>query len=38
MKRSKMSRSKSRSLFSNTAKDTHPKNLRGMPMRGGYRL
>lgn len=37
-KRSKMSGSKSRSLFTNTAKQPHPKNIRNAVMRGGYRL
>lgn len=38
MKRSKMSKAKSRSLFTNTARSPHPKNLQGAPMRGGIRL
>lgn len=38
MKRKRMSGSQSRSLFTNTAKKTHVKNLRGNPMRGGIRL
>lgn len=37
-KRSKMSPGKSRKLFTNTAKQPHPKNIRGAVMRGGYRL
>jgi len=38
MKRSKMSRGKSRRLFTATASTTHKKNLAGSPMRGGIRL
>lgn len=36
--RRKMSRRGSRRLFSKTASRTHVKNLRGVPMRGGYRI
>lgn len=38
MKRRKMSKSASRSLFTHTAKSAHPKNTQASPMRGGYRL
>lgn len=38
MKRKRMSGSSSRSLFTNTAKRTHPKNLARGISRGGYRL
>lgn len=38
MWRSKMKRSKSESLFTNTAKRPHPKNNYSNPMRGGTRL
>lgn len=38
MKRSKMTRSKSESLFTNTARRPHPKNTQSNPMRGGIRL
>lgn len=38
MKRKHLSGSSSRSLFTNTAKRTHPKNLGRSVMRGGYRL
>lgn len=38
MKRHKMNRGQSGKLFTNTAKRPHPKNTRGLPMRGGYRL
>lgn len=37
-KRSKMSRSKSRGLFTHTAKHAHPFNNPTSPHRGGYRL
>lgn len=37
-KRFKMNKGKSKRLFSRTASGTHPKNLRGAPMRGGIRL
>ena len=36
--RKKLSRKKSRKLFTNTAQKVHAKNAGGMPMRGGYRL
>lgn len=38
MRRSKMSRSGSRRLFTNTAKTAHPKNSQAAPIRGGIRL
>lgn len=38
MKRSRMSPGKSKRLFTKTADQVHPKNNRGMPMRGGIRL
>lgn len=38
MRRKKMSGSSSRSLFTNTAKRTHPRNINTSVMRGGYRL
>jgi hypothetical protein len=38
MRRRKMTRRKSRKLFSRTAKRTHRKNIRRTPMRGGIRL
>lgn len=38
MRRSKMNRSKSKSLFSRTGSKTQSINLRGTPMRGGIRL
>jgi len=37
-KRSRMSKRKSKRLFTATARKTHKFNLRGAPMRGGYRL
>lgn len=37
-KRRKMSRRGSRRYFSATASKTHRKNLRAIPMRGGYRI
>jgi len=37
-KRYKVSRKKSRRLFSRTAQYVHPKNVHAVPMRGGYRL
>jgi hypothetical protein len=37
-KRSKLSKNKSRKLFSNTAKHVHRKNVAHSPMRGGIRL
>ena len=37
-KRKKLSKKKSRRLFSKTAAKTHRKNVRAMPMRGGFRL
>lgn len=37
-RRSKMSRKKSRRLFSKTAQYVHPKNVHNVPMRGGFRL
>lgn len=38
MARHSMSSHGSRRLFTATAKKTHPRNLLGMPMRGGIRL
>lgn len=38
MMRRKLERKRSEVLFKNTARTTHPKNLRNAPMRGGYRL
>ncbi len=38
MKRSKMSRSSSKKLFSSTASRIHAKNVHSHPMRGGFRL
>lgn len=38
MKRHKMNGKHSRKLFSRTAKGTHPRNMMGVPMRGGIRL
>lgn len=38
MARRPVSNSGSRSLFTATAKKVHPRNLLGMPMRGGIRL
>lgn len=38
MKRRAMSNSGSRRLFTATAQKTHPRNLLGMPMRGGIRM
>lgn len=39
MNRHKLSQRQSKSLFKNTAKDVHPRNLvRIHPMRGGYRI
>lgn len=37
-KRKRMTRNKSRKLFSKTAQWIHPKNVSRHPMRGGYRL
>lgn len=37
-KRNKLTRGGSRRLFSHTARETHPLNLRGNPMRGGFRI
>lgn len=37
-KRSKMTKPRSKKLFTKTAKKVHPKNVRGTPMRGGIRL
>jgi hypothetical protein len=37
-KRRHMSKHGSRKLFTHTARKTHPKNLRSMPMRGGFRI
>lgn len=37
-KRIKMSRKGSKRLFTKTAQNVNPKNLRGRPMRGGIRL
>ena len=37
-KRKKLFKKRSRKLFSKTASRTNRKNLRAMPMRGGYRL
>jgi len=36
--RKKIGKSKSRKLFSKTARRTHKKNLRATPMRGGFRI
>ena len=36
--RKKMSKGRSRKMFSKTAKRVHKKNGRGRPMRGGIRL
>ena len=38
MKRRKISRKGSKKLFSATASKTHKKNLRAVPMRGGFRM
>ena len=38
MRRSKMSRRRSRKLFSRTASRTNARNLRAVPMRGGFRI
>lgn len=38
MRRSKMAKAKSKSLFTHTAKRAHPKNFSSAPMRGGIRL
>ncbi len=38
MRRQRMNRKKSRKLFSKTASRTNGKNIRGRPMRGGWRL
>ncbi|WNK15034.1 MAG: hypothetical protein [Microvirus sp.] len=38
MRRHKLGKAKSKRLFTNTAKSTHPKNLAGVPLRGGLRL
>lgn len=38
MKRQKMSRSKSRKLFTRTAQWVHPRNIHNTPMRGGFRI
>ena len=38
MKRRKMSRKGSKKLFSATASKTNRKNLRAVPMRGGFRI
>lgn len=37
-KRSTMSKSQGKKLFTRTAQRVHPKNLIGKPMRGGIRL
>lgn len=37
-KRSKVSRKKSKRIFSATASKPHPKNIRPAPMRGGIRM
>nr|QJB19601.1 MAG: hypothetical protein [Microvirus sp.] len=37
-KRSKMSRKKSKRLFTKTAQYVHPRNVHSQPMRGGIRL
>lgn len=37
-RRNKLTHSGSRRLFTHTAKQTHPLNLRGNPMRGGFRI
>ena len=38
MRRNKMSRRRSRKLFSRTASRTNVRNLRALPMRGGFRI
>jgi len=38
MRRQKMSRGRSRKVFSKTASRSHRKNFAGAPMRGGIRL
>lgn len=38
MKRRRISRGRSRRMFSQTGKRTHVKNVSPRPMRGGYRL
>lgn len=38
MKRKRLSPGHSKAMFTNTAKRTHPKNLRSNPARGGIRL
>jgi hypothetical protein len=38
MKRGRMSRRKSKKLFSRTAQYIHPKNVHRSPMRGGFRI
>ena len=38
MRRNKMSRKRSRKLFSRTASRTNARNLRSVPMRGGFRI
>lgn len=37
-KRQKMSRKKSKHLFSRTAQYVHAKNIHSAPMRGGFRI
>jgi len=37
-KRKHLSMRRSKRVFTNTAKSTHPKNLPGRPMRGGFRI
>ena len=37
-KRQKMGRRRSKRLFTNTALNVHPKNLKAVPMRGGFRI
>jgi len=38
MRRKRMSRRGSKKLFSRTAAKIHKKNLRAIPMRGGFRI
>lgn len=37
-RRSRISKRKSKKLFSRTAQYIHPKNVHKMPMRGGFRI
>jgi hypothetical protein len=38
MRRSRVSKRKSRKLFSRTARSVHPRNIASAPMRGGIRM